>query len=670
MLSKTYDAELRRKIVSDFVSENNRIPSDYEMVELMRAARNKYASIDQVGFVGFDMTRPNYTDNSSASMQNDNVEALSRDQMVFRRKVIELSDRLENGFRGFASTVQRTRRHLSQLESRVDNLLLLQDDADIFVAGIEEDFVVQDKIDYSLTDAAIEDGYCTLGRSSYTPINLDTASIRFSLLAPRGVIAKRATNRLDSLKRQDGTFWEYIAYTDYKQGRMTLVLEVELEEATDVEEIKLGLNPIAANSGMTASCLYSVNGSTFSEVDPIETPVDGENVMFNVGVARVKKLQVLLTKNAHDSVTPDFKQNVYLFSIDSLVVRGASYKPSLYSTLVSGPYDIYDVFGNEVYYTKGKIISCAFEPDDTSIDFYLSNDGTTWKAVSHDGLGLNYAVFGDGTPGDTAGYLNSLLSANALIEDPSSLNEVDFQTECLLNQYVAAGYATKVPLQSVVIRRNIIEANRDVEINKAVAGWMLDPFTNRYKTTVYIEALEGREFDFGPKSVWVNGVGVSGFVRLRSGYSEIEVSDANWSLVTSSLTDLTALKAADPLYPYNHKLIIEGYEYDSAFSGDRLYTGVDSFFGKKLSYLPPDIFAYLTAEDPEYYTSFTTEEVDDQIFFKIKVDKTDTTWSSEVVSVDWVVQRSQTNQVWVKALLSSSVDNKTPILESFKVQVI
>ena len=35
------------------------------------------------------------------------------------------------------------------------------------------------------------------------------------------------------------------------------------------------------------------------------------------------------------------------------------------------------------------------------------------------------------------------------------------------------------------------------------------------------------------------------------------------------------MKAADPLYPYNHKLIIEGFAYDTSFGGDRVYLGAD-----------------------------------------------------------------------------------------------
>ena len=60
------------------------------------------------------------------------------------------------------------------------------------------------------------------------------------------------------------------------------------------------------------------------------------------------------------------------------------------------------------------------------------------------------------------------------------------------------------------------------------------------------------------------------------------------------------------------------------------------------------------------------------MYFKVKVDKTDASWASEKYEVDWVLQADTVNgnSVYVKAVLSTTDNTKTPIIDYFRVRVV
>lgn len=669
-ISFPYQDAIRRRLVIDFVKENRRSPTEAELKDLLRIQFEKYATIDNVGFAGFEMVRPGYTDYSSANEENINRAALADDHRVLRERIESLSDILESSFRGFTATATRCSRALDQLERRADTLLLLNGNSDVFVNGIEEAFKTHQHVDFGFTTASVEDGYATLGRKGYSTLDLSTAKFRYTVMAPKGILSKRNTSDITSLREDDGNIWDYLVYTDYEQGKVSLIIEISLQDPSYVGDLKLGIAPLSVNKKMTASLFYSVDGQAFSLLEPAETVITSDSLVFNVGIDGIKKLQVLLTKEAYDSKTPNKKQNVYAFSLDSLKIFTDLYQDDSHSVLICGPYEVISAEGSPVYFSKATLSACTYEPDETSIDFYLSNDGENWKFSAHDGKSLQLVTFGDSTSTVSAAYIDPSETAQTVLEEAEGIDEVDFQSEGILNIYISPDYEGQVPLQSIVIKRNIVGTDEDTLLLGATPGWSLDERTRRYTTTVYVSAAEGRTIDFGPKSIIVNGTNLSGQVFLRQGYSVLGVSDVNWVTVQTGITDVASLKFADPLYPYNHKLLIEGYPYPGAFTGEKVYTGVEEYFGVKLSYMAPDLFSYLQPSDKNYYTVFTIEELDGAIYFKVKVNKKDSTWSEELYEADWTIQNSDTNQLWVKAIMSSSADGKTPRIENFRVQVI
>jgi hypothetical protein len=187
---------------------------------------------------------------------------------------------------------------------------------------------------------------------------------------------------------------------------------------------------------------------------------------------------------------------------------------------------------------------------------------------------------------------------------------------------------------------------------------------------VYVDSAEGKSIDVGPTSIRLNGSLRSGRVQLQHGYSVIATSDQNWREIPANVLNIDDLVDADPLYPYNHRYLVEGYNYTTGFSGERIYTGMDEYFGRLLQYIPPERFNALDGITVKEFGFFTVEEADGNLYFKIKVDKTDGSWRNEQFDVDWVTQADATSQIYVKAILSTSNVENTPVIEDFMVRVI
>ena len=55
----------------------------------------------------------------------------------------------------------------------------------MFVYGVEESFDTHDAVDMELTDASVEAGYVTIGRSGYTKVDLTDAMLSANLTVTR-----------------------------------------------------------------------------------------------------------------------------------------------------------------------------------------------------------------------------------------------------------------------------------------------------------------------------------------------------------------------------------------------------------------------------------------------------------------------------------------------------
>jgi hypothetical protein len=665
---KHFEKALKRRVIEDFVKSNSRSPTSQELRILLTKAGVAKPNLDKIGFSGYDVERPGFGQHASASQETANRRAFVDDLRAINGELDSLFGSLDDSFRGFMTNAYRLNRLLDIQGSRADNLLLLTSTADVFLHGIEEEFGAQNRVDLIKSTASVEAGAVTLPKQNWAEVNLEDATIRAAAFSASTLLGQSATSPVHALVETDGSTWEYLVYTDRERGRVSLLIDIVFTEDTDVSELRLNGLPIAVDSDLTATVFYSTGGSVVTPVEPVEQVlIKGQNT-FPIGVSGVKKLQIRLSKTASDQKTTSGRQNVYVFSLDSIQVFNNSYRLAQDAELYSGPYSVTNAEGGDIAFTKLTLRSCCVKPPGTYVNWFASvNVDGPWLAVEERTGHAPIVSFASNAPGDSAQYIDSTLSAGSVLESVTGLENLQYATEGVLNVYVAENFVTKTPLSEVVINRNM--PSSQATVLGLPPGWY-ETASGLMGTTFEVESEEGITLDLGSSNAFLSGTPVSGSVHVPKGVFQFTTSKANWLALPSGLSSPEDFLQNDPLYPYNHRYIIEGYQYRGDHTGLKPYFGTDKYYGQRLYYLAPEDFSNLEFSDERYYNSFTVENADGNLHFKVKVNKTDSSWVNELFDTTWILQDGPATSFYVRAVLNTSDPNVTPVINSFKARVI
>ena len=110
------------------------------------------------------------------------------------------------------------------------------------------------------------------------------------------------------------------------------------------------------------------------------------------------------------------------------------------------------------------------------------------------------------------------------------------------------------------------------KIRNNIIGWSASDLY--YSTYVLIENPNGEIIDLGDTEMMLNGKTYSGKLRLPPGLNQITSLKTYWHSVDLSTLPFNSEVKVDPLYPYNHKYLIEGI--GSILYGQSTATLIDS----------------------------------------------------------------------------------------------
>ena len=665
-----YEAALKRRVIEDYIKAHKRSPTKAAIFELEREYRKKYKNLDDVGFSAVDLQTPGFGENSSASIENTNRRAMGDDLATLEEKIVEMMELMDDSFKGYSATANRCNRLIKGLETRLNNLILLNSGADIFLYGVEETFDTHEFINLETTTASAEPGYVTLGRDGLGIPPLDATNLEFYASADRGFISAKPNSSIESIKKADGTIWEYYVYTNYKSGRVSLVIEADFDdpEGIFVGEVRLTGNAIDNNGGSSWTVLYSIDGQTYAIAESSEQVFKSGTNSVSLGLEGVKKIQIMLTKHAADDISPSGGKNAYIFSIDSLEIATDKFGRTSTSTLYCGPYEIYDEYNKPVNFSMAtmKHGTCCVIPDKTSVSFFLSKDNINWLPASYTGDSYEVVQFNSTNPIQTLNYIDPSINIYKLITNAPEGVDLQYSKEALCNLYISDAWADRFVLRNTYVERNIPQGN--VSLYGVNSGWFYDSGNQQYKTTIQIDSIEGTVINLGTNSAYVNGKLVSGQISLPKGYHEFATSHTNWYDVEKNIMDADDLREKDPLYPYNHKLVVEGYGYPTDFSGDKVYNGVGRHFGSLLKYVTPERFNHVEFDGD--LSIYTIEDYYGNLYFKVKIDPSDSSWQSELFNVKYMLRMDEVNTMYVKAILNTNDTSITPYINSFQVRVV
>ena len=670
-----YMKALKKRVIKEYIEENKEAPSRSEIFELLRKAKDKYPHLNVRGFSSVDIELPDFQSPSSASKENSRRAAIADDYTAINDKITQMITLLEDSYRGFICTTNRCTKLSKAIDARLDNLLLLSGRSDVFVYGIEETFDTAEFVDLDASTVQVHPGYCTLSRQNFEKTDLNNIKFRIDNFASRGITGSKNSASPKHLLEADGVMWRHKVHSQYEKNTVTcnIVMDLNAADGIYIGDIKLIGNPVEVNSKTYATVHYSVNGSSFVRLDPPNRRFQkGEN-LFSIGKENVKKIKISLTKRTADYQRFDGLYS-FDFSLDFIEVVAGKYTITKEDTLYAGPYYIEDDLGKPVNFSMATLDhgTCCIVPDATSVNFYLSKDNQTWYPASFNANSNSIVQFYNSNPHGTSSLIDpDVLSEGSLITDPLKIAKYGinyrYGEEALINLHISSEYADHFVLQNCFVRRNPRTKNK--KVFGISSGWFADRVNLQYKTTIHIEAFEGAVLDLGNTSAYLNDKLVTGKVNLPRGYHNFKTSFTNWSEVPEGIMNTQMLREHDKNYPFNHKLMIEGYNYPANYYGDKIYNGLNARnFAALLEYVSPERF-----NSPEFkqdLSIYTIEEYNNNLFFKVKIDPSDSSWTEEEIEVKYMLRLDEVNTLYVKAILRTADTAITPNINSFRVRVV
>jgi len=280
-------------------------------------------------------------------------------------------------------------------------------------------------------------------------------------------------------------------------------------------------------------------------------------------------------------------------------------------------------------------------------------------------------------------------TARRYVFNNSNERILDYQIKDSTYTGSGTGTALEIDEDRITIFRNVGERGLTAEnsVRSIQRGW-------RYEEPYYITVVEildsnGISIDVGDNYIIIDGVeydhnvdkGVlKGKTSSFNGLHEIKVHKKNWKHVTPELNTLTGtsgLVIADPLYPYNHKLLIEGYDYGENYPADqeRVYLGADNFFERRMKKISIfDLVGNISVDGYSYYSldrdapTTHTDGNSSTLVFVVKVDgvKTDAVNEKFLIRFNLISQRY--TYFRLKATLSTEGTTIGPALNSYRLK--
>jgi hypothetical protein len=570
-------------------------------------------------------------------------------------------------------------------------------------------------------------------------VNLTDDDIFLKIISKTGIALKGSAGGkiLDAFNRKD-TIWQTKIQTT-EQEPVTVEIKVKLAD-TPVEVSRIEFATFASNtmSPMVITPLYSTDGYNWAQLSNSNIVQQAVSVAtFSFAATEMLYLKLLLSKSAAD--TAENNQFVYEFGARSIQLFRETFEfagTEARQLLVSEPLSVLDPQNGVVEFSKLALDACEVIPADTAINYFVavSNSGlfpvttsTIWSAIDPSGrterenpLVLNVGdltsmILGDtetvvpsydafATDGEVASGLKNPAPSFYLIGEGISGDLESETITAAVNRYPmvnssdrALNYQLKSPSNpdvveidptyflidpsSLVIYRNVGERGIDTSVAGSKVrgiqrGWGFeDPY---YFCVVNVIGDRGLYLDVGPNNIWVDEIARNGKqVFLATGFHNVRVHKNNWFYVPPEIAYLATLKAADPLYPYNQKLLIEGYDYAAGFDYPEfeIYTGVDFFAEYTMKKMR--IFDFLHTIPASDFVHFATDyDLPDSysntygnMLFLVKVDENLSDAQNEKFRIEFHTVDQKYKYIRLKAEFVTESPDVTPMLTGYKIRI-
>jgi hypothetical protein len=717
-LATTYKSYILERIMLDYLY-NGIIPTSDELAADLDIYIQSHPNLDEPVSKN-KIWHVDPGEHSSAEQIADIADTISQDVGVITREIYRIAKESSRFYDRWVNEMKRLSSYARQLEQRVDSLLLLNSDTIGFFAYVGDVFGDMNKVDTESTTAKIDLHETTvsinplLSELSMTGSAIDLSSITsqdvtFQVVNRKPGVSYSAIgdgNILSNIFKTNNSRWVGRVVSD-SGGEIVCELKADLKQEREVSRIAVEFSGPLGSSSSTVTCLYSSNGYTWNLVPSVDaTKTTMTNLAWIFPLTTMRYVKFIIRKPAPDNV-----DNSYIFSISYIRLFGNDYSTTTGSTFVSSALQALNAEGNPILFSLVALDVCQEVPIDTGIDYSIavSQDNETWTDwmfISHSSssdilypkiLNLSGADWKNNDIEEDTTLLNdSFLQHSIVTEFSNSL----LGTHLLGYRFKSSNYgAVNTAIQvsvdedpdtvsnSIIVWRNtryknILDYPDTLTVRGNPRGWGFDG--GEYSCYFEIIDSDGKFIDFGDRECSIDGSRASGVTKIAAGIHKFTTKAENWHDISaayiaagSNVSSQEVLEEIDPLYPYNHKLLIEGYPYPigTAYQGDRIYKGTDmsaefyairtSLFDLENNLLGDSDFGYFSIRgvgDAEYPT----------LAVIVRYDTSTNDYTNELFSIRWrsgSTTSSAYSYVKLRAQLWTNNSGLTPVITSYRIKL-
>ena len=690
-LQQVYKQFLQEKVIKDFLFEG-KVPTKPEVDTQIEVYEDENPGL-LLPFFQPALYEVQESEKSSVSKMNQTFSTLHDDLSVLYLALRDQAKIITETYDSMSSELSMIKKKLGEIEAKASNLLFLAPDSEGLLDFVSDSFADKQKINSNFTTAFIDTvtNRVTLAPNKLSRIEMTLleSDVQFNVITRENLLTQSpaAGSSILNAFTDENSIWLQQVRMSRGSGSVAVELMVRMP-SVDVAVNKITITTAASDEGniSTVTAQASNDGlNWFSVVGEGTTRLIGDaGLIFAPVTANYWKL--IFNKAGYDEYT----QDSYLYEFGAKAIRfyGVEYgskQNETESILISEALSP----SSGVEFNKASLSCCFVTPADSYVRFFLAGlTGSQLIAYNNGTITPDNLAFIEVDPEERKQKSYPAVvdfSAVSLPIGYSSTyginNSISFKDKA--RESVALNF-TMLPAyvkEELKILRNVGDNQVATQISGLDRGWNLNG--SIYSTLVYVDNKAGLEINLGATLAELNGSKITGRIIIPQGVSLFSTSKENWRKVDPLLVGGSV--NADPLYPYNHKYLIEGLKntlYNNSLSvlvsgktkkeildPDEVYLGVKTYWATTMESV--SMFDFTSNVSPGNYKVFSfTKDVsgNERIVVKYSDEPglmTDENFAIITRSVTGDLQKA----VMLKAILSSKDSRLTPILDEYIIKL-
>jgi hypothetical protein len=618
-IGETYRKFLQERIIKDYLVSGV-IPSKPEVDRKVSEIEKTNRGLNQP-FTSESQYHVGEFESSSAKKINNTFDILRDDLSVLYTCLIDQAALITDIFDSVNGEISLLKKKASELEEKAAALLFFAPDSAGSLDFVSDYFQNKNKIDLlkstCLVDASSARVMLPVNKFSRIGLSLLPQDVQFSVITRADYVSDSLAPQSDLLNAFNELDKIWLQRVVMSKGTNAVTAELILRVPQGPVEVnRIIFSPASSDEGniATVTVQYSQDGLSW-------TNLTGENSARLIGDATIAFQAVkaaywkfIFNKAGYD----DFRKDLYTyeFGMKSIQLYGIEYsnkEKETKGTLVTKPL----VPESGVEFNKVSLSVCEVIPKGSRINYYIAGLSSQELNLYNSGqLGFSSLAFIAVDPVERKDKSNLSFVDFAKTNPESGFNSsIQIDNSVEFRNKTINDFALDYEITNSVIK-NQIKVLRNIGSNASVnsisgldSGWSLE--NSFYKTSFYISEEAGKEINLGTTQAIIDGSAATGRITLSAGYHTFSTHRDNWRKV--SFIEIQNDSVADPLYPYNHKYIIEGIHdnlygqdleltlggksYWDIIDPDRVYSGVSVYWSKTLEPITFFEFSSNTGKD-------------------------------------------------------------------------